>query len=130
MDLATRKRVRARAGDQCEYCQLLQELSPLARLQIEHVTPKKHGGPDIDDNLALACIHCNSHKGSNLTGIDPVTRVITELFDPRTQSWSEHFEWNGPQLDGLTAIGRTTIRVLDMNADELIHLRIAAADSD
>jgi 5-methylcytosine-specific restriction endonuclease McrA len=84
MDQATRQGVRVRAGDQCEYCRLPQEWSPLARLQIEHIRPKKHGGTDDDGNLALACIHCNCHKGSNLTGIDPQTEEIVELFNPRT----------------------------------------------
>ncbi|PCJ13055.1 MAG: hypothetical protein COB10_06210 [Planctomycetota bacterium] len=52
----------------------------MARLQVEHIRPKKHGGADDEANLALACIHCNSHKGSNLTGIDPQTEEIVELF--------------------------------------------------
>ena len=29
------------------------------------------------DNLALACIDCNLHKGPNLTGIDPETNQVT-----------------------------------------------------
>ncbi len=37
MDRETRKYVRDRAGDHCEYCLLLQNLSPVARLQIEHI---------------------------------------------------------------------------------------------
>ena len=58
MDAATRRLVRARAGNRCEYCGLPQDESPLAALQIEHVIPKKHGGTDDPDNLALACIDC------------------------------------------------------------------------
>lgn len=64
MDAATRNLVRRRAGDRCEYCGLRQELSPLAALHMEHVRPKKHGGSDDPDNLALACVDCNLHKGS------------------------------------------------------------------
>ena len=75
--------VRARAGNRCEYCQLHQDDSLLAALHIEHIVPKKHGGSDDTDNLALACIDCNLHKGSNLTGIDPETNEVTELFHPR-----------------------------------------------
>jgi len=33
----------------------------------------QHGGFDDLDNLALACIDCNLHKGPNLTVIDPET---------------------------------------------------------
>lgn len=92
MDARTRRHVRKRAGHRCEYCRLHQDQSPLARLQIEHIIPKKHGGIDVEDNLALACIDCNLAKSSNLTGIDPDTGRVTALFHPRTQTWSDHFE--------------------------------------
>lgn len=128
MDQGTRRRVRELAGDSCEYCHLPQEWSPLARLQVEHIVPRKHGGSDKVENLALACIHCNLHKGSNLTGIDPETDEIIELFNPRTQSWNEHFVRSGAFVVGLTPTGRTTVRVMNMNSDEMIHLRLAAAD--
>jgi hypothetical protein len=123
MDAATRARVRDRAGNRCEYCQLPQDDSPLAALHVEHIRPKVHGGSDDLENLALACIDCNLHKGTNLTGVDPVTDEITELFHPRRHVWSEHFEWHGAQLFGRTAIGRTTIRVLNMNSDDQVALR-------
>ena len=73
MDAQTRRYVRKRAGQRCEYCQLHQDQSPLVPLQIEHVIPKKHGGTDTEDNLALACIDRNLAKSSNLTGILPLT---------------------------------------------------------
>jgi hypothetical protein len=102
---------------------LHQNDSPLASLHIEHVVPKKHGGSDDIDNLALACIDCNLHKGPNLTGIDPETNEVTELFHPRRQEWSTHFAWDDLYIVGLTAIGRTTVRVLDMNSDDQLALR-------
>ena len=83
MDTSTKALVQERAGNCCEYCQLHQDDSPLAALHIEHIIPKKHGGSEDMDNLALACIDCNLHKGSNLTGIDPETNEVTELFHPR-----------------------------------------------
>ena len=79
----TKTRVRERAGNTCEYCRLHQDDSPLAVLHNEHIIPKIHGGTDDLDNLALACIDCNLHKGPNLTGIDPATGTVTELFHPR-----------------------------------------------
>src|SRR5438034_7481443 len=66
MSPALRARVRERAGNRCEYCQLRQEDSPLAVLHIEHIVPRIHGAGDDLDNLALACIDCNLHKGPNL----------------------------------------------------------------
>lgn len=127
MDTSTRALVRERAGNRCEYCQLHQDDSPLAALHIEHILPKKHGGSDNINNLALACIDCNLHKGSNLTGIDPVTDEVTELFHPRRHRWMDHFVWNGIYIIGKTAIGRTTVRVLSMNADDQLALRSSSA---
>ena len=75
------------------------------------------------DNLALACIDCNLHKGPNLTGIDPETNQMTRLFHPRRDRWDEHFEWRGIHLQGKTAIGRTAIRVLNMNSEDQLALR-------
>jgi len=123
MDTSTRALVRERAGNRCEYCQLHQDDSPLAVLHVEHIIPKKHGGSDDPDNLALACIDCNLHKGPNLTGIDPETNEVTELFHPRHHRWGDHFAWDGICISGQTAIGRTTVRVLDMNADDQLALR-------
>ena len=118
-----RAQVRERAANACEYCQLRQEDSPLAALHIEHITPRIHGGSDDIDNLALACIDCNLHKGTNLTGIDPETSLITELFHPRHHNWDDHFEWQGINLLGKTAVGRTTVRVLNMNSEDQLALR-------
>ena len=123
MDARTRARVRERAGNRCEYCQLHQEDSPLAVLHVEHIVPKVHGGNDEVENLALACIDCNLHKGTNLTGIDPETQRTTELFNPRRHRWQDHFAWQGIHLVGRTAIGRTSVRVLDMNSEDQLLLR-------
>lgn len=94
-------------------------------MQIEHIVPKKHGGSDDPSNLALACIDCNLHKGANLTGIDPDTGQIVELFHPRHQVWSDHFAWNGCLAVGLSPTGRTTIRVLQINSEDRIRVRLA-----
>ena len=32
----------------------------------EHIIPRSMGGPDIYENLALACYHCNTERGSNM----------------------------------------------------------------
>lgn len=99
----------------------------MARLQIEHVRPKKHGGTDEPANLALACIDCNLRKGANLTGIDPDTGQVIELFNPRNQQWSEHFAWRGCLIAGMSPIGRTTIRVLELNSEDRVRVRLASA---
>lgn len=124
MDAETRRLVRARAGSRCEYCGLRQDESPLVPLQIEHVRPKKHGGGDSPDNLALACIDCNLHKGTNIAGIDPQTNQLARLFNPRNDVWDEHFCWLAFEIRGITDIGRATVYVLDFNTNERVELRI------
>jgi len=124
MDAEVRRLVRARAADRCEYCGLRQDDSPLVPLQIEHVLPKKHGGGDHRDNLALACVNCNLHKGTNIAGLDPVTGKLTPLFNPREADWEEHFMWIGVEIYGITPIGRVTLNVLDLNGSDRIELRL------
>ena len=123
MDPATRAAVRQRANDRCEYCQLDQDHSPLARLQMEHIRPRKHRGTDAPDNLALACIDCNLAKSSDIAGFDPESDKMTALFHPRLDQWHEHFQWQGVFIVGITPVGRTTVDVLDMNSDDRVELR-------
>lgn len=95
MTEAVRRFVRERAGHRCEYCQLHQDDSPLAALHIEHIRPRKHGGTDDEENLALACIDCNLRKGPNLTGIDPLTDAPAK--SPKTRRGTV---WNPCKCEG------------------------------
>jgi hypothetical protein len=88
-----------------------------------YIIPRKHSGSDDLDNLALACIDCNLHKGPNLAGIDPETGNVVPLFHPRRQPWAEHFQWQGIRLAGKTPTGRATIQVLNINSEEQLALR-------
>ncbi len=126
---ATRRHVRERAGNRCEYCHIRQDDEPFITYQIEHVIPKQHGGTDDAGNLALACPQCNLHKGPNLAGIDPDTGIIEPLFNPRLQAWDEHFEARGPSLFGKTPTGRVTVRVLAMNEEARVDLLREADES-
>ena len=123
MDAEVRALVRRRAGNRCEYCQLKQEHLPFSTFHIEHIIARQHGGDNDPSNLALACDCCNAHKGPNLTGIDPETGEIVTLFHPREHIWAEHFGESEAMIIGLTAIGRTTVRVLNMNEDRRVRLR-------
>jgi hypothetical protein len=71
----------------------------------------------------LACAYCNGAKGSNIAGYDPASDVLVPLFNPRTDSWAEHFAWNGPLLVGKSAVARATIEVLRINAAERVEHR-------
>jgi hypothetical protein len=123
MDAATRRQVRERAGDRCEYCRLAQEEAPFVGFQMEHIIPRTHGGSDDLDNLALACYHCNQNKGPNLSGIDPKSSQIVPLFHPRRQQWERHFVMDGVLIVGRTPTGRATVVVLMMNAANRVELR-------
>jgi len=122
MDAALSAYVRQRAGNRCEYCRLHQDHWVL-RFHIEHIIPRKHGGETVAGNLALACNHCNLHKGSNLAGIDPKTKKTVSLFHPRRQKWARHFRVEGTLIVGRTAIARARVRVLNMNSEEHMQLR-------
>jgi 5-methylcytosine-specific restriction endonuclease McrA len=123
MDAATCRQVRERAAHRCEYCRLAQTEAPLASFHVEHITPKQHGGGDALPNLALSCYHCNLHKGPNLSGLDPESGSLVPLFSPRQQVWEDHFERVGDRIEGRTAIGRATVRVLAMNDPTFRELR-------
>jgi hypothetical protein len=114
MDAATRRLVRERALERCEYCLLRQEQSGLTH-HVEHIIARQHGGTDDPDNLALACNRCNACKGPNLTGIDPQTSGLVPLFHPRRDHWHDHFEFHQASILGKTPIGRATVAVLQMN---------------
>jgi hypothetical protein len=118
------QRVWSRARATCEYCRVPQAVDELP-FQIDHIVARKHGGDDREENLALACTACNNHKGPNIAGLDRISGVLTPLFHPRRDRWSDHFAWHGPELVGQTAIGRTTIDVLAMNLPYRVSLREA-----
>ena len=124
MDAKTRRAVLRRAGNRCEYCRLPQAGHD-ERFSVDHVIAVKHGGSDELSNLALACLRCNLHKGTNLSGIDPESGAMLPLYNPRTQRWTDHFTWSGPKVIGKTAEGRATVFVLLMNNPERVRLREA-----
>lgn len=111
-----------RAGRRCEYCRIPH---PQYRppFQIDHIRARQHGGQTTAENLALACFHCNRHKGPNIAGWNAATGQLVRLFHPRTDLWDDHFGWRGAEITGKSPIGQVTAQVLAMNADELLLLR-------
>ena len=111
-----RRLVAERARHRCEYC-LLPEAFALHRHEPDHIVPRQHGGATEPSNLALACLRCNRHKGPNVGSIDPIAASLVPLFNPRTQEWTSHFEWDG------VAARRVTVRVLQLNAPDRLEER-------
>jgi 5-methylcytosine-specific restriction endonuclease McrA len=122
MDDRLRQLVRRRAKNRCEYCQIHQDQEPL-RYHIEHIVPRKHGGKDASNNLALACPHCNLRKGTSQSGIDPRTGKSARLYHPRLDDWEDHFINRDGEIAGRTAVGRATVKVLRMNENGRAQLR-------
>ena len=100
MDESLVKMVRERAGSVCEYCRMPAAYYPTIPFPVDHVISRQHGGSTIPSNLALSCLHDNCHKGPNIAGIDPLTRKLTKLFNPRRHKWERHFRWDRPHLIG------------------------------
>jgi hypothetical protein len=122
MERSLQRLVWQRAGNRCEYCQVPQSRDPLP-FEIDHIIAEVHQGRTAASNLCLCCFACNRHKGPNLAGIDPNTRRIVPLFNPRRHKWTRHFRWAGPVLVGRTPNGRATVLVLKINLDHRIGLR-------
>src|SRR5207244_4182511 len=122
MEVSLEQLVRRRAEGHCEYCRMPEAWDTLP-FHMDHIVAQQHGGKTVASNLALAFYTCNLQQGSNLCGIDPITRKITSLFHPRRHKWGYHFCWNGALLEGRTAIGRTTINVLGVNLKHRVDVR-------
>jgi hypothetical protein len=122
VDRRIEEQIWLRAHSRCEYCHFPSEFAEYP-FHIDHIVAKKHGGETEPKNLALSCFYCNTSKGPNIAGVDPQTKDLTPLFNPREHSWQEHFRWDGPYLNGLTAIGRVTLVVLNINEPAAINVR-------
>lgn len=121
---AVRGAVERRAGERCEYCRAPQQVFN-GPLHVEHIVPRSRGGTDDLANLALSCSACNLAKGAAVAGPDPATGVATPLFHPRLHAWAEHFAVaeDGATIEGTTAIGRATVRALQLNAPRQVGAR-------
>ena len=54
---------------------------------------------------------------------DPETETRVDLFNPRVDSWNEHFAWNSALIVGLTPNGRATASLFNMNEPERVEMR-------
>ena len=120
--LELRSEVISRAQESCEYCLVHADYAVLVH-EIDHVIAEKHGGATETNNLAYACAQCNRFKGSDIATIEPQTGQIVPLFNPRTQSWHEHFDLDGAVIIARSPSGRATERLLQLNQVDRILLR-------
>ncbi len=117
-------KIRRDAKYRCGYCKLPQSIIP-NMLEIEHLLPLAEGGQNEEENLWLACRNCNSYKSSKTKAVDPETNQLVKIFNPRTQDWSEHFEFSsdGTQIIGKTVCGRATVTALHLNFEQAVTAR-------
>ena len=45
------------------------------------------------------------------------------LYNPRTDVWSDHFEWDAYAIVGTTEVGRATIEAFDLNHERRQKIR-------
>jgi hypothetical protein len=94
-----------------------------AVFHVDHVVPQSAGGPTTADNLALACVSFSLRKWARLSATDPESSEEVALFNPRTESWAEHFCWEAETVVPLTATGRATVAALAMNRPLILAIR-------
>ena len=113
-----------RANRLCEYCQCSMDYSTQSFV-IDHIIPVAEGGTTALENLAFSCGGCNGHKYTKIQALDPVSRKLVFLYNPRTQKWLDNFVWSDDflQVVGLTAFGRATISALQMNRSGVVNMR-------
>lgn len=119
INAAMRRQVVARSNGLCEYC-LIAEDDTYYGCEIDHIISEKHGGSTTVDNLAYACLSCNQSKGSDIGSMDWELNAIVRFFNPRTDSWDDHFQLVEDRIEGLSSIGKVTSRILAFNARERI----------
>jgi len=121
--LPMQRRVRDRAGNRCEYCGIAQA-GQEATFHVDHVKPRRVGGPTTLDNLALACVSCSLRKGARTTAPDPATLRSADVFNPRTNQWDDHFRVATDfTIVGQSSIGRASVLLLGMNRHLAIEIR-------
>jgi len=112
-----------RAGYRCEYC-LVPELFMATTFHIDHIRSLKHGGKTVLQNLAFCCPHCNQNKGSDIAAfVDEEDEATVRFFNPRKDTWNDHFLLESGMITGKTDIGKATDTILEFNLPERVLLR-------
>ena len=125
--LSLQRRVRLRDANRCEYRGIAQA-GQEATLPIDHVHPRRDGGPTTLDNLALSCVSCSFRRGARTEARNPHTQEIASVFNPHVHRWEDHFELAESFLIiGKTAVGRGSSELLRMNRPVAVETRSRVA---
>ena len=112
----------ARANSVCEYC-LLSDRLALYSFHIEHIRSLKHKGTNDLTNLAYCCPDCNYYKGSDVGTFAQTDETLIRFFNPRKDSWNEHFELDNGAIHGKTDMGNATAQIFKFNEFERLIFR-------
>ncbi|HEV3255940.1 MAG TPA: HNH endonuclease [Gemmataceae bacterium] len=102
---------------------MLHENDALLPHEPDHVIALKHEGQTHENNLAWACFLCNRFKGSDIASVDIETGRIARLFNPRLDEWTAHFRLQDALIVALTAEGRVTEHLLQLNRPDRLSRR-------
>jgi hypothetical protein len=121
---ALRQIIIARAQNRCEYCRCSADVTT-ETFSIEHTYPRSLGGGNTLENLAWSCLGCNGFKGAKINAIDPLTKQLAPIFNPRQYNWEEHFSWSTDYCEilGQTPTGRASVQALRLNRNGVMNLR-------
>jgi hypothetical protein len=117
-----RQVVEDRARSRCEYC-LIHREDMFFKGVPDHIIAEKHGGATEAGNLAYACVICNTAKGSDLGSIASSTGELVRFFNPRLDSWADHFRLDGARIEPRTDIGEVTARIFGFNDPDRVRER-------
>ena len=117
-----RHTVEKRADRRCEYC-LIPDAVSFASHEVDHIIARKHRGHTHENNLALSCVLCNKHKGSDIASIDSETGAIEPLYHPRHDHWSDNFILRDAYIIPQTPTGRVTVQLLQLNNPDRVAER-------
>lgn len=119
-----KEKIRQSARHRCGFCLFSEIYSPTV-FQFDHIIPLGKGGTNDEENFWLVCESCNRAKSDKTESFDSVTNSIVSIFNPRTQIWSEHFEWSDDftRIIGKTPTGRITVIELNLNRERTVEVR-------
>ena len=122
--IAIQRAIIALSKDCCEYC-IIPAAFATDFYNFAHMTPVSKNGRSELENLAKCCSICNGHKHDKIAYFDPLTQQMCRLYHPRQDTWRGHFQWSLDELRivGKTAIGHTTIALLQLNRSNAVNLR-------
>jgi len=99
----------------CRYCGAF---APVVVLEIDHVTPRKHGGRDTAENLVTACQDCNRGKSAIL----PEDWLTAEI-EQAARQWRDDPEGDEDEddLSDMHAYMDALYFLESLNTDRALH---------